>query len=240
MSETLEPAADVDARSLASLIHLDQAVLDALPVGVSACDADGLIFRVNRKATELWGRVPKLLDPADRFCGTYRVESLDGEVIPPDQTPMARAVLDEVTFEEIEAVVFNPDGRRWVARVSISPLRDLSGKIIGGVSCFRDVTREHELRRMVEGQQRILDRAATALQIGTWRYTLADNVCVYDENAQRLYGLTEERFLHDDAGVQAKFHPDDQERMWACVAEALDADGDGRYEVESSLSSVSG
>ena len=50
--------------------------------------------------------------------------------------------------------------------------------------------------------------------MGTWRYTLADNVCLYDENAQRLYGLTEARFLHDEEGVKSKFHPDDMELMW--------------------------
>ena len=72
----------------------------------------------------------------------------------------------------------------------------------------------------------------TASDMGTWRYTLADNVCVYDENAQRLYGLTEARFLHTEEGTKAKFHPDDLERMWSRVTKALDPQGDGRYDVE--------
>ena len=38
---------------LESFLDLDQAVLDALPIGVYACDAAGLIVRVNRKAIEL-------------------------------------------------------------------------------------------------------------------------------------------------------------------------------------------
>ena len=71
-------------------------------------------------------------------------------------------------------------------------------------------------------QQRTFDLAMIASQMGTWRYTLADNICVYDDNAQRLYGLTEARFLHDEEGVKAKFHPDDMELMWARVAKALD------------------
>jgi PAS domain-containing protein len=51
-------------------------------------------------------------------------------------------------------------------------------------------TAEHELREALERQKRTFDLAMTASQMGTWRYTLADNICVYDENAQRLYGLT--------------------------------------------------
>jgi PAS domain S-box-containing protein len=72
----------------------------------------------------------------------------------------------------------------------------------------------------------------TASQMGTWRYTLADNICIYDENAQRLYGLTEARFLHDEQGVKFKFHPDDLELMWSRVAKALDPGGTGQYDME--------
>jgi PAS domain S-box-containing protein len=91
---------------------------------------------------------------------------------------------------------------------------------------------ENALRQTLERQKRTFDLAMMASQMGTWRYTLADNICVYDENAQRLYGLAEARFLHDEAGVKAKFHPDDLELMWSRVAKALEPGGDERYEVE--------
>ncbi|HXC55098.1 MAG TPA: MEDS domain-containing protein [Rhizomicrobium sp.] len=83
-----------------------------------------------------------------------------------------------------------------------------------------------------ERQKRTFDLAMTASQMGTWRYTLADNVCFYDDNAQQLYGLSEARFLHDEEGVKDKFHPDDLELMWSRVAGALDPASDGRYDVE--------
>ena len=51
-------------------------------------------------------------------------------------------------------------------------------------------------------------------------------------SAQRLYGLAEGRFIHDEQGVKSKFHPDDMDRMWSRVTQALDPEGDGRYEVE--------
>ncbi len=107
-----------------------------------------------------------------------------------------------------------------------------TASVIGAINCFQDVTHEHEMRLGLERQQRNFDLAMTASKMGTWRYTLADNICVYDENAQRLYGLTEARFLHDEHGVKAKFHPDDMDRMWARVTKALDPEGDGRYDVD--------
>jgi two-component sensor histidine kinase len=100
----------------------------------------------------------------------------------------------------------------------------------------RDVTKgvqaATDAHDSLERQQRTFDLAMLASDMGTWRYSLADNVCVYDANAQRLYGLTEARFSHDEEGVKAKFHPDDLELMWSRVAGALDPEGDGHYDVE--------
>jgi PAS domain S-box-containing protein len=115
------------------------------------------------------------------------------------------------------------------ARRSAPRQRSRDGAVVGSL---RDATDEHDLRRTLERQKRTFDLAMTASQMGTWRYTLADNICVYDENAQRLYGLTEARFLHDDEGVKSKFHPDDLELMWSRVTKALDPHSDGRYDVE--------
>jgi two-component sensor histidine kinase/PAS domain-containing protein len=91
---------------------------------------------------------------------------------------------------------------------------------------------EYELRRSLERQKQTFDLAMVASDMGTWRYSLADNICVYDANAQRLYGLSEARFLHDEVAVKEKFHPDDLELMWSRVAKALDPRGDGHYDVE--------
>jgi PAS domain S-box-containing protein len=93
-------------------------------------------------------------------------------------------------------------------------------------------TDAQEVRRALERQKRTFDLAMTASRMGTWRYTLADNVCIYDENAQRLYGLAEARFVHDENGVKSKFHPDDLDLMWSRIALALDPRGDGQYDVE--------
>jgi two-component sensor histidine kinase len=232
MSQLLQLGALQQQAPLEAWLELDQAVLDGLPIGIYVCDADGQIVRVNRRAVQLWGRAPRLFDPAQRFCGCFRVESLEGALIEPDETPMARAVLCGDRFENVEARLENPDGRRWVARVNIQPLLATDGAVIGAVNCFEDVTAEHETRVALERQQRTFDLAMIASKMGTWRYTIADNICVYDENAQRLYGLTEARFLHDEEGVKTKFHPDDMELMWARVGKALDPAGDGRYEVE--------
>ena len=46
----------------------DQAALDALPVAICLCSADGTIVRFNRRAVELWGRTPRPGDAHDTLC----------------------------------------------------------------------------------------------------------------------------------------------------------------------------
>jgi hypothetical protein len=53
--------------------ELPERLFQQLPFAVYVCDRDGLVLRYNRRAAELWGRTPKLGDPNERFCGSYRM-----------------------------------------------------------------------------------------------------------------------------------------------------------------------
>ena len=55
-------------------------LLEGLPAAAYTCDADGLITYFNRSAVQLWGRAPALNDPADRFCGSFRLFSPEAGV----------------------------------------------------------------------------------------------------------------------------------------------------------------
>ncbi len=92
---------------------------------------------------------------------------------------MARAVLFGESFDGVEAMVSNPDGRRWVARVTVEPLRDWAGQLVGAVNCFHDVTREYEMRQTLERQQHTFDQAMVASQMGTWRATPWPTISVF-------------------------------------------------------------
>jgi two-component sensor histidine kinase len=87
-------------------------------------------------------------------------------------------------------------------------LRTSDGATDEATYSVQQVTDEHDLRRELERQKRNFDLAMKASDMGTWRYTLADNTVVFDENAQRLYGVTEARFLHTEEGVKSMIHPD--------------------------------
>jgi signal transduction histidine kinase len=118
-------------------------LLETLPAGAYTCDADGLITYFNVHALELWGRAPKLNDPIDRFCGSFRLLATDGTAIPHDQCWMARALKTRREYDG-EIVIERPDGERRTVLAHVNPIRDGSGKVLGAVNVLVDITdRKH-------------------------------------------------------------------------------------------------
>src|SRR4051812_9370744 len=68
------------------------ALVEVMPSAIYTCDADGMITYFNQRAVELWGRAPKLHDPVDRYCGSFRMYLSNGSLLPHEECPMAVAV----------------------------------------------------------------------------------------------------------------------------------------------------
>jgi PAS domain S-box-containing protein len=150
-----------NAASLAIGLHEDGHVFELpaqlfeqLPFAIYICDRDGLVHRYNRRAAELWGRAPKLSDPNERFCGSYRMFRPDGDPLPHHECPMADVLRDGNSVRQQEVLIERPDGSRGIALVDIEAIKDSDGNIIGAVNCFQDVTE----RKQAEEREKILAR----------------------------------------------------------------------------------
>ncbi|HEX2114706.1 MAG TPA: PAS domain-containing protein, partial [Alphaproteobacteria bacterium] len=138
------------------ILDLDDSLLDLLPAAVYVCDAAGLIVRYNRKAAELWGRAPRCGDTEQKFCGAHRLFWPDGRLLPHDQTPMAAALQSGVSTRDQEVVIEQPNGKRVYASVNIDPLKDESGRIVGAVNCFVDITARKQAEKKAQEVQTLL------------------------------------------------------------------------------------
>jgi len=130
----------VDLRSEEQGFALPGRLFEQLPFAVYVCDRDGLVLRYNRRAAELWGRSPKLGDPNERFCGSYRMFHPDGSLLPHHQCPMADVLRTGISVRQQEVHIERPDGSRGIALVDIEAVKDSAGNIVGAINCFQDIT----------------------------------------------------------------------------------------------------
>ncbi|HEX2742234.1 MAG TPA: ATP-binding protein [Rubrobacter sp.] len=132
-------------------------LLEKLPAGAYTCDPEGLITYYNQHAVQVWGRAPKLNDPAYRFCGSFKLYATDGTPITHDRCWMALALKENEGYNEREIVVERPDGRRLTALAHANPIHDESGNLIGAVNVLVDITErkrtEEELRIVREAER---------------------------------------------------------------------------------------
>jgi len=119
-------------------------LIDALPVAAYSCDAAGLITHFNNAAVQLWGKTPKLNNPEDRFCGSFRLFSIDGVPIQHDACWMALALQTKQGFNRKEIIIERPDGERRQALAHANPIHDRHGVVIGAVNILIDVTEQKQ------------------------------------------------------------------------------------------------
>ncbi|MGH8503897.1 MAG: ATP-binding protein [Gammaproteobacteria bacterium] len=115
-------------------------LLDEFSAAAYTCNPQGLITSFNARAVELWGRAPKTYDPADAYCGSYKLFSTDGAPIAHNQCWMARALHENKAFNGMEIVIERPDGKRLTALAHANPIRDHAGRLLGAVNVLVDAS----------------------------------------------------------------------------------------------------
>ena len=164
-------------------------LLDTLPVAGYICDSDGLITFYNRHALEAWGRAPKLNDPTDRWCGSFRLFSaVDGSPIPPDECWMALTIKTGQPHNGREIVVERPDGRRLTVLAHANPIHDAEGRLIGAVNILVDLSNHKHAEEAQSRLGAIVESSDDAI-IGK---TLDGRIVSWNVGAERIFGYTAE------------------------------------------------
>jgi signal transduction histidine kinase len=128
-----------------------RSLLDKLPAGGYTCDRQGLITHFNDHAVKIWGRAPKLNDPVDRFCGSFKLFASDGSPIAHDACWMALALQTGNEYNGEEIVIERPDGRRLTVLAHANPIRNEAGELVGAVNVLVDITDRIQAETVLRG-----------------------------------------------------------------------------------------
>lgn len=129
------------------------AVIQSVTEGVVVADTRGRFVAVNEAARRIVGSGAGREVPPAEWSGHYGLHLPGSDTLfPPDQLPLARAIKGECV-EETEVLVRSPRVPAGVwASVTAAPIRDPEGRLLGGVTVFRDIT---EKKRAEELSQRL-------------------------------------------------------------------------------------
>ena len=118
-------------------------IFENIPHGIFTVDADGRITSFNREAEKLTGW--RRSEVEGRFCR---------EVLRSDHCAascfLRNSIRQGSTYRDREVEIIRRDGDRLRVSVSTAAVYDRTGRILGGVEMFRDLTVEITLRRELE------------------------------------------------------------------------------------------
>lgn len=142
------------SRKLQSEQALMALMMENLAAGVVACDAQGVLSFLNKRASE-WGEEDLLGLPAKQLPKLFNLYQSDGQtLLPADSVPLTRAMNGERIRNFAMAVTAKGQSIRHIL-VNADPIVDANGSISGAIAVLHDVTdhkvaEEHErLRRQV-------------------------------------------------------------------------------------------
>ncbi len=164
-------------------------LLASLPTAAYTCDDDGLISFFNERAVDVWGREPKLNDPVDRFCGSFKLFSTDGTPIPHHECWMALALRNRRAYNGQEILIERPNGTRCLVLAYANPFLGERGELVGAVNVLVDISDRRQAELTRAHLAAIVDSSNDAV-VGK---NLDGVIQSWNAAAQRLFGYTAEQ-----------------------------------------------
>lgn len=121
-------------------------ILNCIADGVFTIDKEGKITSFNKAAEIITGYKEK--EVIGKSCKIIFRSECCG-----DCCPLKQAMKKGKTFSDFEMEILNSKGEIIPVSVSVAPIKDEKGKIIGGVETFRDISALKNLQRKLEEEK---------------------------------------------------------------------------------------
>ena len=125
-----------------------EALINVSPVGVLVFDAKtGDLVSVNEETRRIVGRLNAPGRALNQLLEVMSLRTVDGQDIPLDELPTARALRSGETVIADEVVIHLPNGRAVTTLVNARPIYREDGEAVSVVATIQDITPLEEIKR---------------------------------------------------------------------------------------------
>jgi PAS domain S-box-containing protein len=186
-------------------------------------DLNGIITSWNQAATQLFG---------------YTAEEVIGKpitlLIPPERRDEEPSILGRIKrgerIDHYETIRRRKDGSLVDVSLTVSPIRDVKGNIVGASKIGRDITRRKRVEVALRESEQRLRLATQTGKLGVWDWDIVTNHVSWSDSLYAIHGVRPDEFDGTMVGFAALVYPEDQGRVSESIQRALD--NDAPYELE--------
>lgn len=195
-------------------------VLNAIDVGVVACDNSGALAFINRQASIWYPRMTGSVSIAS-WMHAEKLLKADHSPWPVAQLPLYRALAGE-TVRDVEFVSMVAGGGETTRIVHGQPVFDADGVQLGAVIVVHEATAFRQTTAQLEKREWQVAVTEQMGEWGLWEYEVAADVAVWSPAVYAIMGRDPSLGAMTLADLISAVHPEDRERVGRTIQAASD------------------